>query len=190
MEPIPRDVGKKHLRGQIGRNAGTASPSKQMIRELFTMPADLHSRLQSLEQMLDDGGFVPAHVAERFSRGRIFGIGSTMRQFLRSYKSGLPWEQCGVPSAGNGALMRIAPILIPHLRTRTADLWADAALCAMLTHNDTVAAIVGAAVGALHGRAGLPSRWIDSLLGRTTDSDDGRVVELLEAARVKWWGTA
>jgi len=265
----------------------------------------------TLEQMLDDGGFVPAHVAERFSHGRIFGIGSTMRQFLRSYKSGLPWEQCGAPSAGNGALMRIAPILIPHLRTGTADLWADAALCAMLTHNDagstaacvtfvsmlwqllamttpppapwwletyvdtarelegdtryrprseqvaayegpmwrfvrervgaafrdnrsvldagdswysgaylletvpsvvfilmrhshdpeeaivravndtkdndTVAAIVGAAVGALYGRAGLPSRWIDSLLGRTTDNDDGRVFELLEAARDPWW---
>jgi ADP-ribosylglycohydrolase len=53
--------------------------------------------------------------------------------------------------------------------------------------NDTVAAIVGAAVGALHGRAGLPARWIDDLLGRTTDCDDGRVFELLEAARVKWW---
>jgi ADP-ribosylglycohydrolase len=32
--------------------------------------------------------------------------------------------------------MRIAPILIPHLKTGTTDLWADAALCAMLTHND------------------------------------------------------
>lgn len=52
--------------------------------------------------------------------------------------------------------------------------------------NDTVAAIVGAAVGALHGRAGLPKRWIDNLLGRTTDSDDGRVFGLLEAARLKW----
>jgi ADP-ribosyl-[dinitrogen reductase] hydrolase len=35
--------------------------------------------------------------------------------------------------------------------------------------NDTVAAIVGAAVGALHGRSGLPARWIDNLLGRTTE---------------------
>lgn len=142
--------------------------------------------------------------------------------------------------------MRIAPILIPHLKTGTTDLWDDAALCAMLTHNDTgataacaplvsmlwqllamtapppwwletvpsvvyllmrhghdpeeaivravndtkdndtVAAIVGAAVGALHGRAALPSRWMDHLLGRTTDNDDGQVFELLEAAREKW----
>jgi hypothetical protein len=53
--------------------------------------------------------------------------------------------------------------------------------------NDTVAAIVGAAVGALHGRAGLPARWIDNLLGRTTASDDGHIFRLLEATRRKWW---
>jgi ADP-ribosylglycohydrolase len=52
--------------------------------------------------------------------------------------------------------------------------------------NDTVAAIVGAALGALHGRQGLPPRWIDNLLGRTTDNDDGRVFELLESAAKKW----
>jgi ADP-ribosylglycohydrolase len=52
--------------------------------------------------------------------------------------------------------------------------------------NDTVAAIVGAAVGALHGRAVLPSRWIDNLLGRTTDNDGGQVFKLLESAREKW----
>ena len=52
--------------------------------------------------------------------------------------------------------------------------------------NDTVAAIVGAAVGALHGKAALPGRWIENLSGRTTDCDDGRMFELLKAARVRW----
>jgi len=33
--------------------------------------------------------------------------------------------------------MRIAPILIPHLRNSSPELWVDAALCAMLTHNDS-----------------------------------------------------
>ena len=295
--------GRKEIRDYLpnrhaeGRRVGLPSDDTQLA-------------FWTLQQMLDDGGFVPAHVAERFSRGRIFGIGSTMKQFLRNYKSGLPWEQCGAPSVGNGALMRIAPILIPHLKTGTTDLWADAALCAMLTHNDagstaacvalvsmlwqllamtapppaqwwletyvdtarelegdtryrprserveayegpiwrfvqervgaaflnnrsvldagdswysgaylletvpsviyilmrhghdpeeaivravndtkdndTVGAIVGAAVGALHGRAGLPSRWIDNLLGRTADGDDGRVFNLLESAALKW----
>jgi ADP-ribosyl-[dinitrogen reductase] hydrolase len=43
----------------------------------------------------------------------------------------------GPESAGNGALMRIAPMLIPHLRTGTADLWGDTAVSAMITHNDS-----------------------------------------------------
>jgi ADP-ribosyl-[dinitrogen reductase] hydrolase len=274
---------------------------------------DTQMAFWTLEQMLEDGRLDPARLAERFTRGQIFGIGGTVKQFLRNYKSGLPWEQCGAASAGNGALMRIAPVLIPHLKSPTPELWADAALAAMLTHNDagstaacvafvsmlwellamtappppewwldayvrtaselegdtryeprseaveyyqgpiwrfvqqrvgeafqrdasvldagnswysgaylletvptviyilmrhghdpeeaivravndtkdndTVAAIVGAAVGALHGRSGLPARWIENLLGRTTDCDDGRVFELLEAARGKWWST-
>ena len=33
--------------------------------------------------------------------------------------------------------MRIAPMVIPHLKTPTPDLWADAALSAMITHNDS-----------------------------------------------------
>jgi len=51
--------------------------------------------------------------------------------------------------------------------------------------NDTIAAIVGAAVGALHGAGALPARWRDGLLGRTTADDDGRVFELLD--RVGEW---
>ena len=223
----------------------------------------------------------------------------------------MPWERCGVPSAGNGALMRIAPILIPHLKAPSPELWADAALAAMITHNDaastaacvafvamlwellamdavpnpywwprtyvsiarelegdakyrprggdyldyegpiwrfvseklldihwrkwpsvldlcnrwhsgaflletvpsvlyilmrhandpeeaivravndtkdndTIAAIVGAAVGTLHGKAPLPQRWIENLSGRTTDRDDGRIFELLASARQRW----
>ncbi len=52
--------------------------------------------------------------------------------------------------------------------------------------NDTTAAIVGAAVGALHGRSALPERWIDRLLGRTTDSDDGAVFKVIDMALERW----
>ena len=48
--------------------------------------------------------------------------------------------------------------------------------------NDTIGAIVGAAVGALHGEKGLPERWKRNLLGRTEASDDGRVFELIDSA--------
>jgi ADP-ribosylglycohydrolase len=72
--------------------------------------------------MLEDGGFIPDNVARRFTRNRIFGIGSAVRRFLANYKSGIPWYESGTKSAGNGALMRIAPMLIPHLESPSADL--------------------------------------------------------------------
>ena len=53
--------------------------------------------------------------------------------------------------------------------------------------NDTVAAIVGAAVGALHGKRSIPDRWITNLSGRTTDRDDGRIFELIARARGRFW---
>jgi ADP-ribosylglycohydrolase len=48
--------------------------------------------------------------------------------------------------------------------------------------NDTIAAIVGAAVGALHGEKALPKRWRENLLGRTAEADDGKVFALLSSA--------
>jgi len=267
----------------------------------------------TLDQINIDRGFNPERVAERFCRGHIYGIGSTVRAFIDNFNSGKPWYQAGPQRASNGALMRIAPILIPHLRTGTPDLWVDTALCAM-THNDsaslsaclsfihmlwellrmrtspapdwwlqtyvdiareletgrayrprggafedyqgplwqfvkekvqwaydrglsvkegcdhwwsgaflletvpcviytlmrhaddveeaivravndnkdndTVAAIVGAAVGALHGRDKIPARWVSNLSGRTIHQDggdDGKVFAILEEARTIWY---
>ncbi len=265
----------------------------------------------TLEQMLADGGIHPEHIAACFCRQQIFGIGSAVREFIANYKAGHPWYTCGSHSAGNGALMRIAPVVFPYLRQPSPDLWGDAALLAMITHNDpasisaclvftallwellrmssppepqwwvetyvvlacdlegatqyrsrspvytdyvgplwrfvaqevpaayrqglslldaanrwysgaylletvptvlyllmrysddpeetliravndtrdndTVAAIVGAAVGALNGIDAFPTRWRAGLLGRTGTADDGRIFTLLEAARARWW---
>lgn len=46
--------------------------------------------------------------------------------------------------------------------------------------NDTVAAIVGTAVGAAHGLSRLPDRWISGLSGRITGNDDGAVQRLID----------
>jgi len=286
-------------------------PNKYVNEPIGFPSDDSQLAFWTLEQMLVDGGFRPENVANCFCIRHIFGVGSAVREFLRNRKAGRPWEECGARSAGNGALMRIAPILIPQLKDPTPELWADAALSAMLTHNDagstatcvafvamlwqllamdeapepywwprtyvsiaselegntkyrprggdhmdyegpisrfvsenllnvvwrvwpsvldlcnswysgaylletvpsalyilmryasdpeeaiiravndtkdndTIAAIVGAAVGALHGKNRLPKRWIKNLSGRTTDSDDGRIFELLASARQKW----
>ena len=48
--------------------------------------------------------------------------------------------------------------------------------------NDTIAALVGAAVGALHGRSQLPSHWLDGLSGRLGRHDDGKVFTLTQLA--------
>lgn len=55
------------------------------------------------------------------------------------------------------------------------------------THdNDTIAAIVGAAVGALHGKHGLPVRWLEGLSGRVWGEDDGCAHGLLKRAKELW----
>lgn len=287
-------------------------PNKYANNQCIGIPSDdTQMAFWTLEQAIADGGFNPENLAERFNQNRIFGIGSTVRKFLINYQCHQPWFECGIKSAGNGALMRIAPMLIPHLKFGKSDLWVDTALSAMLTHNDsgsiaaclsfiymlwqlltmktppkpewwlntyieiardleidssycfrggaflnyqgsiwqfldeqvreayrqnlsvidacnqwysgaylletvptviyilmkhgdnpeeaivravndtvdndTVAAIVGAAVGALHGKDRLPQRWIANLSGRTKENDDGRVFELLKMARKVWW---
>ena len=261
----------------------------------------------TLEHLIEAGALDPPRLAEKFSERRIFGLGQSVRRFLSYFKTGEDWTCAGASSAGNGALMRIAPILLPHLLNPSpAALWTDTLLAAHVTHrdalsnvaclafvdllwqwigeenvpdpdtwlerfsafcedvepdvtyepraghppgfkgtlsqmirqhvipavdqdltvieacsiwhsgaylletvptvlfilarhahdpeaailsavnetkdNDTIAAIVGAAVGALHGRGKLPQRWIDGLSGRTGTDDGGRVFELIDQA--------
>ena len=91
----------------------------------------------TLDQINRDDGLVPDHLAERFFSRRIFGIGRTVRRARHNHNElHLPWHRCGVRSAGNGALMRIAPILIPYLRRGGNYLWADTVLASIVTHNE------------------------------------------------------
>ncbi len=265
----------------------------------------------TVQHLVEHRGLDPAALATCFAMRRIFGIGSAVRSFQKHMARGVPWQEAAPDSAGNGALMRIAPMVLPHLRAPSAALWTDTALSARITHNDsssvaasvafvellwrfltrsqaasstdwfetfvatvraleaektyrprggrfvgfegtlsaflaraipdaldrdlstldacngwysgaflletvpcvlyillrhghdpeqaivravndthdndTVGAIVGAAVGALHGKDALPKRWRDGLLGRTGADDDGRVFELLDQARRVFW---
>jgi hypothetical protein len=68
-------------------------------------------------------------------------------------------------------------ILIPH----AADPEEAIVLAVTDTKdNNSIAAVVGAAVGALHEYERLPKRWKTRLLVRTQQSDDGRIFELVE----------
>lgn len=265
----------------------------------------------TLEQLLEDDGFIADNVAQRFCEDEIYGIGGSVRDFIRAYNDeGDAWFVAGSESAGNGALMRIPPIAIPHVADPSA-LWTETALSGMITHNDsasiaacvayvqilwnllqrdrtpepewwinsytsvareletdssheprdssiplqfqgpiwrfvsqyvptayqqerttleisnywysgaylletvptalyvlmrhgddpeeaiiravtdtkdndTIGAIVGAAVGALHGVDALPNRWRTGLTGRTRENDAGRMFELLARAKEQW----
>jgi len=268
----------------------------------------------TLESLLECGELNPEDLSNRFASRKIFGLGQSVRQFLRNRERGVtPWYHCGAESAGNGALMRIAPVVLLHPEGTSAALWLDAALACIVTHrdacsvasciafvdllarllrlpappppewitttflaavrkvctdrpyrpragrytdwegpfpdylefvlgearqhgwgtveacdawysgsylletvpsvlwilanhlhdaeeaivravndtkdNDTVAAIVGAAVGALHGQDSLPRRWQMGLIGRTAAGDDGQVFRLIEAAVRQVWET-
>jgi ADP-ribosyl-[dinitrogen reductase] hydrolase len=280
-------------------------------KTLATPTDDTQLAFWTLDQLLIDEGLKPGHLAKRFSSERIFGIGHAVSQAMEAVRLGnRPWHECGARSAGNGALMRIAPMLVPFVRSPSADLWVDTALSAIVTHNDaastsaclafvamlgqllgmdappepswwrreyvrlardlegethhrprggafvgysgplwrfvderlaaaeaeelpvleaceqwwsgaylletvpsalyilarhaagpeealvravndtkdndTIAAIVGAAVGALHGAASLPERWVAQLSGRTREFDDGEVQRVMGRARERW----
>ncbi len=272
---------------------------------------DTQLAMRILEHLLEHGRVVPPRLADNLASRPITGVGRTMKAFLKVRVDGGHWLDHAQDGASNGALMRIAPVLLPHLSAPGPDLWRDALLASAVTHNslasnascvafvavlldalsatapvargfwldrfvemarvlegegrtlfprvkrlaerpsavaefsadvvqralaagmptlrgcnswysgaylletvptvlfilerhgndpeeaivravtdtrdnDTVGAIVGAAVGALHGSATLPERWKAGLLGRTADDDDGRVQELLAQARDKW----
>lgn len=134
----------------------------------------------TLEQILDDRQFVPEHIADSFCGDQILGIGGTVRQFILKCKAGMPWQEAGVKSAGNGALMRIATVLIPHLRNPTPELWAETAICAMLTHNDSASiascvAFVRMLLDLLKADAlPLPAWWLETFIAtaRELEIDD------------------
>ena len=98
---------------------------------------DTQLAFKTLEQLLTDGGLIPDELAKRFCKERIWGIGNSTKEFIRNYKDRhIPWYEAGVDSLGNGALMRIAPIVIPYLSCPHPSMYADAALDTMVTHNN------------------------------------------------------
>ena len=305
-EGLTADLRRQHF-GEIrdylfkipGRDSGAGVPSDDSQLAFWT-----------LEHLLEEGRLEPEKLARKFAASHIFGMGHTVFTFLiHFHDEGRPWYESGPESAGNGALMRIAPVLVGHVREPTSQLWSDVALASMMTHNDaastsaciafvhiywqllltgetpqpewwwktyvevarelegetsyqtrrpgldyggslwrfvqeqlpiawdeawtieeaserwysgaylletvpivlyilachagdpeeaivravndtmdndTAGAIVGAAVGALHGRSRLPNRWISGLVGRTREEDDGQVFELIDQARTQY----
>jgi len=86
-------------------------------------------------------------LAATFASRPLYGMGGTVLRFLRTYgrqvRSGEPvlWWELGQPSAGNGALMRVAPLCFPHLHDPSPALWRDVIDATALTHADEMAVV-------------------------------------------------
>ena len=48
--------------------------------------------------------------------------------------------------------------------------------------SDTIGALVGSAVGALHGKAGFDPNWMQEHTFRTTDDDEGAILRIIDRA--------
>ncbi len=308
---LPTEAKLPHIRAEKHGEIRDYLPYKNKPKALALPSDDTLMTFWTLEQLIAHQGFQPDAVADSFTREPARGMGQNVKEFVKKRKHGQDWRVCGPSSAGNGALMRISPILLPHLRSGGTALWEETAVCAMLTHNDTlslstclvfvsmlwdlldatstpapswwveryaalgrdledgttyqgrggifaqrqgaawlmiqdavtqaysdglsvldacqrwhsgaylletwpcvlyilmrhaddpeeaivravndtkdndtIAAIVGAAVGALHGKEAFPKRWMDGLHGRLRKHDDGAIFRLLAQAKALFW---
>lgn len=106
-----------------GRRVGLPSDDTQMAFWL-------------LEQLLDTGRLNPDVLAQTFAKRDIYGIGQSVRAFRTNLNRGIPWDRAGSNSAGNGAIMRVAPMLVLQPTRSGPDLARDIATCAAVTHNE------------------------------------------------------
>lgn len=89
-----------------------------------------------LEHLVDNNGLDPEKLSRIFVSREIYGMGMSVNEFRENIRAGTPWQKAGSHSAGNGALMRIAPIIGPYIKSPSKNLWLDAAICSSVTHND------------------------------------------------------
>lgn len=117
-------------------------PNRHAHNKKIGLPSDdTQLAFDTLEVILSKEKVDVIELAKVFSSHQIFGIGKTVKEFLRNYKEyKKPWYLSGVVGgAGNGALMRIEPVIISALANQAENLWADTVLATILTHNSPLA---------------------------------------------------
>jgi poly(ADP-ribose) glycohydrolase ARH3 len=154
-----------------------------MLREEARYTDDTQMMMGILETLAEKGAFDPALCAVRFeenfdpSRGygrRIFGV-------MERIKQGIPWNEVGTDSFGNGGAMRIGPIGCFYY----SDLQAvkeNAILSARITHNHReglAGAVAQATAVALALQCGLSNDSVEAedfvsrISARVIDIDEG-----------------
>lgn len=133
------------------------------------------------ESLLERGGLDPEDVVRWFTASPIRGIGIATSQFVANCRQGLPWDRCGVRSAGNGVAMRSAPVGLFYGRD-FGSLKLAAGLQALITHNDPMAIASGIMVAYAVARlVAEPSGALDPLEARIAFCRDlAAVIEGME----------
>jgi poly(ADP-ribose) glycohydrolase ARH3 len=176
-----------------------------MVREEGHYTDDTQMMIGILETLQETGGFDPAVCAKKFQenfepwRGygrRIFGVVERIRE-------GIPWDQVGTDSFGNGGAMRIAPIGCFYYRDLQA-LKKNAIVSARITHNHpeglagAVAQASAVGLALQHGLSHEPIKqesFLDRIVTQVRDMDkrfgeyldevgsipSGSVIEVIEA---------
>jgi len=111
----------------------------------------------------------------------------TVREVRKGLEEGLQTIEFGERVYSGAFLMETMPMVLFILAKYCTDP-EQAVLEAVngTKDNDTIAAIVGAAAGALHGANAFPREWITQLTGRLGIDDDGHLFQLTDDAIVAW----
>ncbi|MDR2663471.1 MAG: ADP-ribosylglycohydrolase family protein [Treponema sp.] len=83
--------------------------------ENFTKNGDEAALMGNIARYAEEAYWTP--------RGKVFDIGGTTRAAIDRFRAGIPPNQCGLSGEtdnGNGALMRIAPAVLPFMFVRDA----------------------------------------------------------------------
>lgn len=111
---------------------------------------DTQMSFWTLERLLANGRLDVSDLARCFveRRNDIVGMGRNTGASLKRHderiRTGSPaFHLCGgdprVDGRGNGALMRYAPLVLPHLSNPSPQVWSDVVLASILTHPHTAA---------------------------------------------------
>ena len=101
---------------------------------------DTQQTILVAEMLLERGWLDPVDLSARLQDWVSWGVGKGRATVdaIRQLAAGAPWHAAGVPSAGNGAVMRVAPVGLRRWSDRPLR-WTEAALCAFPTHHDHMA---------------------------------------------------
>ncbi len=179
-----------HLLWQsLGRETSSAPPALWWIDEYLRVGGDLQR--ESLLYPLDTD-----RIPKWYN-----GFRGTLADFLdgpvrNAFRQGVPLrDACSLDGFGSRAdVLQTVPAVLYALMCH-ADSFESSIIAAVndTKDNDTIAAIVGAYVGAIHGKRAIRSRWIDGIRsyslkipGRETISDRDVMLEMAVRAREKF----